>query len=105
MWYARSPRSRSSGSADGSTPRSGSAVEHFVQEAVARIVVVVAVAAESQLLVEIGVEHRDARVQARAATALQTSGRRLAHALEPAHVRLRIEHRVFDARDRERRRG
>ena len=37
------------------------AIEHLVQEAVARIVVVIAVAAEAELLVEVGVERGDLR--------------------------------------------
>src|SRR5207245_1266835 len=42
------------------------AIEHFIQEAVARVVVVLAIAAESELFVQVRVERRDVRRGARA---------------------------------------
>ena len=62
-------------------------VEHLVQEAVARIVVVLAVAAEAELLVEIRVERGDQDGRRRAVVPLQPPGGRFAHALEALQVR------------------
>ena len=82
----------------------GPAIEDFVQEAVARIVVVLAVAAEAKLLEEIGVQRRDLRVDRSPPAALQPRGRRFPHPLEPLQVGFGIEHRDIHARDRQRRR-
>jgi hypothetical protein len=79
-------------------------IEHFVEEAVARIVVMLAVAAETELFVQVGVERRDAHVMAGALVTLEPSGRRFAHALEPLQVRPGVERRILDPRDRKRRR-
>ena len=78
-------------------------VEHLVQEAVAGIVVVIAIAAEPELFVEVGVERRDPHRGRRPLMALEPSGRRLAHPLEAQQVRRRVERGIFDAGDRQRR--
>ena len=57
-------------------------VEHLVQEAVAGIVVVIAIAAEPELFVEVGVERRDPHRGRRPLMALKPSSRGLAHSLE-----------------------
>ena len=63
-----------------------------------------AVAAEAQLLVEVRVERGDARRRGRAVVALEPPGGRFAHPLEALQVRRRIQRRILDAGDRQRRR-
>ena len=81
----------------------GAAIEHLVQEAVARIVVLLAVAGEPLLVVEVLVEHAD-RVLTANAGPRHAAGRFVAHPLERIEVAVRVERRVFDPRDRQRRR-
>ena len=78
--------------------------EHFVQEAVARIVVVVAVAGEALLVVEVLVEHSDGVLAAHAGPC-HAPGGLVAHALQRFHVSGGVERGVFDTGDRQRRRG
>ena len=80
------------------------AVEDFVQETVARVVVVLAVAAEAELLVEIRIEGRQEDRGRRPFVTLEASRGRFSHAFETEQVRSGIERRVFDAGDRQRRR-
>ena len=75
-------------------------VEHFVDEAVARVVVPFAVPRKSLFVVQVLVERPHGVV----ADLLHARGRFLAHAIERRHVRSRIERRVLHARNRKRRR-
>jgi hypothetical protein len=80
---------------------SGAPIEHFVDEAVARIVVAVAVPGESLLVVQVLVERAE-RVFASAVDARRGLA---SHDIEYLHVRSRIQRRVFDPCDGERRAG
>ena len=75
----------------------GSPVEDFVQEAVARIVVVLAVPGEAELLEEVCVQRRNPGVDIVFPAGVQPRGRRFAHPLEALQVR-------FDDRARDTRR-
>jgi len=78
----------------------GSSIEDLVDEAVPRVVVPVAIADESLFIVEVLVEGAD-RIAAR----LSNAGPRFdPHAIEHRKVGLRIQRRIFDASDRQRRR-
>ena len=80
------------------------AIEHFVEEAVARVVVMIAVAAEPELLVKVGVERREPDRGRRAFVALEPSGGRFPHALEAQQIRGGVERGILDSGNGQRRR-
>ncbi len=79
------------------------AVEHFVEEAVARIVVVLAVAAEAELFVEIRIQRGDRRARVDPLLPVKPSGRRFTHPFEPLQVRRTVQRGILDAGNRQRR--
>ena len=85
----------------------GPAIQDFVQAAVPRILVVIAIADEPLLVEEIRVEASDARERRRVAgfldVAADAAAGRVAHAVEPGQVGLGVESRVLDLGDDERR--
>ena len=81
----------------------GAARQHFVEEAVARIVVALAVAGEAELVVEELVEGAKG-VFRRLAARPQARRCRIAHLVEQREVGRRIEPGILDPSDRERRR-
>ena len=82
-------------------------VEHLVEAAVPRVVVVLAVAGEPQLVEQVLVERIDPRTErgVEARVAGDAVGRGNPHLVDSIEIRLRIEVRVFEPRDQERRRG
>ena len=84
----------------------GPTFEHLVEAAVSRILVLVAIARETELVEEVFVERLDAalrrHVAARRRVALDDASRRIAHRIETREIGIRIEARAFDARDDER---
>ena len=81
----------------------GAAIEDFVEEAVARIVVAFAVTGEALLVVEVLVQDGDGVLAAHAGPR-HAPGRLVAHPLERFHVPVGVERGIFDAGNRQRRR-
>jgi hypothetical protein len=84
----------------------GAAVQHFVETAVARVFVLVAVADEVQGLEEIRIERANAGRRRRVAGGRPVlddgAPRRFAHGVQLGEIGLRIETRIFNPRDDER---
>ena len=79
---------------------SGAPFHHLVEETVARIVVVLPVADESLLVVEVLVE-RTNRVESAGSRARDSHRRVLAHARQTVDVGRRVERGILDARNRQ----
>ena len=82
-------------------------IHHFVQAAVARILELLAIARESELAEQVPIDRVDARGERRIVSRVlrDEMKRRIAHLFETIEIRRRIQARVLDSRDQERRRG